>query len=136
MRAKGRQLRGPGGRNWLPKRFECLPKCAVVTAPACEAWLGRGLVGAFVFHAVAVSLNDDCLPVMHQPVDHGSGQPSVVNSSFQSSLTAAVGFFANQQGQHLECRTAFAGRLVDCGDIAVPALSSAVATIDAVSASD
>ncbi len=28
----------------------------------------------FVFHAITVSLNNDRLPVMHQPVDQGRGQ--------------------------------------------------------------
>jgi hypothetical protein len=27
--------RGAGGRNWLPKRFDGQPTCAVVTSPAC-----------------------------------------------------------------------------------------------------
>ena len=35
---------------------------------------GQSLFGWSVFHAIAVSLNDDRLPVMHQPVDHGGGQ--------------------------------------------------------------
>ena len=34
--------------------------------PPEEAWLGRFFVGAFVFHAVAVSLNDNRLLVMHR----------------------------------------------------------------------
>ena len=33
-------------------------------------WMGRG----FVFHAIAVSFDNQCLPVMHQPVDQGRGQ--------------------------------------------------------------
>jgi hypothetical protein len=28
----------------------------------------------FVYHAIIISLNNDLLPVMHQPVDQGSGQ--------------------------------------------------------------
>ena len=35
---------------------------------------GPGLLGGLVFHAIAVSSDDDRLPVMHQPVDHGGGQ--------------------------------------------------------------
>ena len=33
-----------------------------------------GRIGIFVFHPIAVSFNDDRLPVMHQPVDQGRGQ--------------------------------------------------------------
>ena len=35
---------------------------------------GPGLLGGLVFHAIAVSSDDDRLPVMHQPIDHGGGQ--------------------------------------------------------------
>src|ERR1700681_3566340 len=35
---------------------------------------GAGWVGRFVFHAIAVSFDKQCLPVMHQPVDQGRGQ--------------------------------------------------------------
>ena len=35
---------------------------------------GAGWVGRFVFHAVAVSFDNQCLPVMHQPIDQGRGQ--------------------------------------------------------------
>ena len=35
---------------------------------------GAGWVGRFVFHAIAVSFDNECLPVMHQPVDQGRGQ--------------------------------------------------------------
>ena len=31
-------------------------------------------LGIFVFHPIAVSFDDDRLPVMHQPVDQGRGQ--------------------------------------------------------------
>jgi len=34
-------------------------------------WIGRVV---FVFHAIAVSFDNECLPVMHQPVDQGCGQ--------------------------------------------------------------
>jgi hypothetical protein len=33
-----------------------------------------GRIGIFVFHPIAVSLNHQRLPVMHQPVDQGRGQ--------------------------------------------------------------
>ena len=39
-----------------------------------RAWSRAGRIGIFVSHAIAVSLNDDRLPVMHQPVDQGRGQ--------------------------------------------------------------
>ena len=39
-----------------------------------RAWSRAGRIGIFVFHPIAVSLNDDRLPVMHQPVDQGRGQ--------------------------------------------------------------
>src|SRR5579863_9913295 len=35
---------------------------------------GRVGIGILVSHAEALSLNDDRLPVMHQPVDQGRGQ--------------------------------------------------------------
>ena len=43
-----------------------------VDAPRFGHCVGR--IGIFVSHAIAVSLNDDRLPVMHQPVDQGRGQ--------------------------------------------------------------
>ena len=39
-----------------------------------RVWSRAGRVGILVFHAIAGSLNDDRLPVMHQPVDQGRGQ--------------------------------------------------------------
>ena len=46
------------------------------TPPAAGALptSGAGWVGRFVFHAIAVSFDNQCLPVMHQPVDQGRGQ--------------------------------------------------------------
>ena len=41
---------------------------------ARRVWSRAGRIGIFVFHPIAVSLNDDRLPVMHQPVDQGRGQ--------------------------------------------------------------
>ena len=63
-----------GGRAGLPKQSDGVPTSpqAESTAPAGVA--GSGLLGALVFHAIAVSSNDDRLPVMHQPIDHGGGQ--------------------------------------------------------------
>src|SRR5271163_2376113 len=42
-------------------------------APATSGagWVARIV---FVFHAIAVSFDNECLPVMHQPVDQGCGQ--------------------------------------------------------------
>src|SRR6516162_390072 len=37
-------------------------------------WSLVGRIGIFVFHAIAVSINNDPLPVIHQPVDQGRGQ--------------------------------------------------------------
>src|SRR6476660_5026435 len=39
-----------------------------------RAWSRAGRIGIFVSHPIAVSLNDDRLPVMHQPVDQGRCQ--------------------------------------------------------------
>ncbi len=39
-----------------------------------RVWSRAGRVGIFVFHPIARSLNDDRLPVMHQPVDQGRCQ--------------------------------------------------------------
>src|SRR5438093_4473203 len=47
------------------------------SSTGCEKrWRTSGAVGAlrFVFHAIAVSFDNQCLPVMHQPVDQGRGQ--------------------------------------------------------------
>ena len=75
MRAKGRPPRSvPGGGLGVPKLSRPYADDATVQTIVTEAWLGRMSVGAFVFHAVTFSLNDDRLPVMHQPVDHGGGQ--------------------------------------------------------------
>ncbi len=42
---------------------------------SCTAlWSLVGRIGSFVFHAKTVSLNNDPLPVMHQPVDQGRCQ--------------------------------------------------------------
>src|SRR5580658_5834398 len=37
-------------------------------------WSLVGRIGIFVSHTIAISLNNDPLPVMHQPVDQGRGQ--------------------------------------------------------------
>jgi hypothetical protein len=42
-----------------------------LTRLACSR---AGRIGIFISHAVAGSLNDECLPVMHQPVDQGRCQ--------------------------------------------------------------
>jgi hypothetical protein len=42
-----------------------------------RAWSRAGRIGIFASHAIAVSLNDDRLPVMHQPVDQGRCQSVV-----------------------------------------------------------
>ena len=39
-----------------------------------RVWSRAGRIGIFVFHPIARSLNDDRLPVMHQPVDQGRCQ--------------------------------------------------------------
>ena len=46
-----------------------------LTRHACSR---AGRIGIFVSHPIAVSLNDDRLPVMHQPVDQG-GCKSIVH---------------------------------------------------------
>jgi len=63
-----------GGRTGCPQAVRPRADDATVQTIVTEAWLGRMSVGAFVFHAVTFSLNDDRLPVMHQPIDHGGGQ--------------------------------------------------------------
>jgi len=39
-----------------------------------RVWSRTGRIRIFVFHAIARSLNEKRLPVMHQPVDQGRGQ--------------------------------------------------------------
>ena len=54
-----------GGRTGCPQAVRPRADDATVQTIVTEAWLGRMSVGAFVFHAVAVSLNDDRLPVLN-----------------------------------------------------------------------
>ena len=62
-----------GGRTGCPQAVRPCADDATVQTIVTAAWLGRMSVGTFVFHAVTFSLNDDRLPVMHQPIDHGGG---------------------------------------------------------------
>src|SRR6516164_3249008 len=67
--------RGWAGRSppLTPKatRFASITRSDRGRAPL---WSLVGRLGIFVFHAIAVSLNHDRLPVMHQPVDQGCCQ--------------------------------------------------------------
>ena len=70
----GRQPRiVPGGGLGFPSA----PPAGLPTSPRWPPWpkggQERSVVG-FVLRAIAVSLDHDRLPVMHQPVDHGGGQ--------------------------------------------------------------
>ena len=63
FRVRSRQeAHGPGER--LQQPLEAL-------ATSGAGWVGRVV---FVFHAIAISFDNECLPVMHQPVDQGCGQ--------------------------------------------------------------
>jgi len=78
--AKSRQLRArkwvwaPEGELGFPGARDRMPTSPQAEATAHAGVAGWGLLGGLVFHAIGVSSNDDRLPVMHQPVDHGGGQ--------------------------------------------------------------
>ena len=75
---KGRQLHegasGRGGRAGLPSSLTVCRGDPKGKQSLAQEAAGAGLLGRLVFHAIAVSSDDDRLPVMHQPVDHGAGQ--------------------------------------------------------------
>ena len=64
----------PEGGLGSPSRLTACRRDARRKRPRTRSVAGAGLFGGLVFHAIAVSSNDDRLPVMHQPVDHGGGQ--------------------------------------------------------------
>ena len=83
-RAKGRQLQGSqadaeyplagaGGRAGLPEASDRSSRRSH-RADYRDRNAAKGSVAGFVFRAIAVSVNHDRLPVMHQPVDHGGCQ--------------------------------------------------------------
>ena len=104
-------LRGTGRSNRPGKMAGVAPRAAW-TVPATHAnatqfasntqsgrlctahWSLICQVGIFVFHPIAISLNNDCLPVMHQPVEHQARQQTAHAthgfSGFSASPAGAV----------------------------------------------
>jgi hypothetical protein len=62
------------GANWAPQAVRPRAGDAAAKAIVRQSVARAGLVAGLVFHAIAVSLDDDRLPVVHQPIDHGGGQ--------------------------------------------------------------
>ena len=55
----------------------------------CRAGSRAGRVGLLVLRAIAASLNDDRIPVMHQPAEQGPGHSAVPLRDGRPSLEAA-----------------------------------------------
>ena len=66
--------RCPGGGLGFQGVGRLLERCPRRESTACRSVTGAGSVRRLVFHAIAFSSNDDRLPVVHQPIDHGGGQ--------------------------------------------------------------
>src|SRR5208337_2346014 len=92
----------------------------VLTTGSSQAWerFDQGLIASatssagvgrvvFVFHAIAVSFDNEWLPVMHQPVDQGRGQGVVHIKEGAPFPESAIGRQDNRSGfvtgsNHLE----------------------------------
>ena len=83
LQGTGRLNRSAQGLGWLKggldfpaTHAECgsLQREHPLRTLTRRAWSRTGRIGIFASHPIAVSLNDDRLPVMHQPVDQGRGQ--------------------------------------------------------------
>src|ERR1035438_7421152 len=98
-RPAARRARGLAGCSWVGWTSACAHDRRLTGCDdSGNGWRrqptsGAGWVGriVFVFHAIAVSFDNECLPVMHQPVDQGCGQCVVhVKESLLTLLVAEL----------------------------------------------